>query len=144
MGKSLIAFGILAVVGFLFSETPQGHAQSWQMQSQVESDIDGMDHSRLNHGVLGKASSRTDDYQQANLASDPDVIGMDHSKLNHGVLGAASLSVGSKEDAVKVVLDTPPASIIPPLSSWAPPAEIADKVSAAKRQAAAQAAFPKL
>lgn len=52
----------------------------------ADPNVDGMDHSKLNHGVLGapaKNSSSSD-----HTSGDPDVTGMDHSKLNHGVLGA--------------------------------------------------------
>jgi hypothetical protein len=62
--------------------------------------VDGMDHSKLNHGVLGKSAAVAttnivwaapgasgQSAPGAAAHSDPDVAGMDHSKLNHGVLG---------------------------------------------------------
>lgn len=60
----------------------------------AESDIDGMDHSKLNHGVLGAAAFQAahDDHQHATI--DADVAGMDHSKLNHGVLGSGMVGRG--------------------------------------------------
>ncbi|QGM97619.1 hypothetical protein [Methylocystis parvus] len=63
-------------------------------QAVADADVDGMDHSHLNHGVMGRASHEEMHSQQANAAvkqaSDPNVEGMDHSKLNHGVLGSPS------------------------------------------------------
>jgi hypothetical protein len=80
MSRSSIIFSALAVAGLLAFGTQRGHAAS---------DVDGMDHSKLNHGVLGQAVRQDihDDHQHVNI--DADVAGMDHSKLSHGVLGSA-------------------------------------------------------
>lgn len=80
MSRYSIILGCMAVVGFLALTTPQGHAQS---------DVDGMDHSKLNHGVLGHS-------MDADHRPMADVNGMDHSKLNHGVLGSASAKPHTK------------------------------------------------
>ena len=72
----------MAVVGILALGMRHGHAQS---------DVDGMDHSQLSHGVLGHETQHDmhADYPHMSVEMS-DVSGMDHSKLNHGVLGAAA------------------------------------------------------
>ncbi len=75
---SIILSG-LVVAGFLALGVQQGRA---------DSDVDGFDHSKLNHGVLGHATATQAGGRQQISAADPDVTGFDHSKLNHGVLGA--------------------------------------------------------
>jgi hypothetical protein len=136
MSRLLTILSITAVAGFLFLGTQQGHAQAWQ---STQSDVDGADHSKLNHGVLGPvviAIQMGDELQQVSAnepfsLSDPDVVGMDHSKLNHGVLGAAQTAASSTDRPVEAALDK-----IPPLSSWAPPQEIAAKVQLEREVAA--------
>jgi hypothetical protein len=97
MSLHSIFLGSIAVVAFLGMGTQPGRA---------DPDTDGMDHSKLNHGVLGRAAQRDTQGSQASGAivwanpvsvalanpvgqSDPNVAGTDHSKLNHGVLGSA-------------------------------------------------------
>jgi hypothetical protein len=83
MSRSSIIFSALAVAGILAFGMQQG---------QAASDVDGMDHSKLNYGVLGQEThhdTHADDHQHASVDMS-DVGGMDHSKLNHGVLGAAA------------------------------------------------------
>ena len=83
MSRYSIILRGMAVAALLALGTQQGHADP------ADPDVDGMDHSKLNHGVLGHAA-RQDIYDGHQPASnDPDVDGMDHSKLNHGVLGTA-------------------------------------------------------
>jgi hypothetical protein len=72
---SIILSG-LVVAGFLALGVQQGRA---------DADVDGFDHSKLNHGVLGQAHAGG---VQKPVGADADVTGFDHSKLNHGVLGA--------------------------------------------------------
>lgn len=131
MRRLFSTLGILAIVAFLGLQ--QGHA------AQLQSDVDGMDHSKLNHGVLGHIIRQVgDERPQASgveVASiDPDVTGMDHSKLDHGVLGASVTSIAGAVD-VAVSLASP-ASDVPPPSSWAPPAEIAAAVRAMEHRSA--------
>ena len=80
MSRYSIILRGMVVAALLALGTQQGYA---------DPDVDGMDHSKLNHGVLGHAARQDihDGHQPAN--NDPDVTGMDHSKLNHGVLGTA-------------------------------------------------------
>ncbi len=83
MSRHSIILSGLAVASFLALGTAPGRA---------DADVDGTDHSKLNHGVLGKAPPGAEATaaaapQQASL--DANVVGMDHSKLNHGVLGVA-------------------------------------------------------
>lgn len=145
MSRLWTILSILAVAGFLCLETRQGQAQSLQGQPQAQSDINGMDHSTLNHGVLGHIAHRTGDERwqvaasEEVRASDVDVTGMDHSKLNHGVRGAARVAASSLDVPAKVALNVvAPASQIPPLSSWAPPAEIAATAALVQQRSAAQ------
>ena len=63
----------MAVASVLALGAPQGRA---------DSDVDEMDHSRLNHGVFGLGTPQG--------CGDSDVDGMDHSHLGHGVLGKAT------------------------------------------------------
>ena len=83
MLRHSIILGGLVVAGFLALGVQQGRA---------DSDVDGFDHSKLNHGVLGHATATATAAQaggrQQISAADPDVVGFDHSKLNPGVLGA--------------------------------------------------------
>lgn len=79
-------FLLIALAGFLALGVTRAVA---------DADVDGMDHSRLNHGVLGQAAPEAAHHHgeaaasaSASAKADPDVDGMDHSKLNHGVLGA--------------------------------------------------------
>lgn len=182
MRRSLTVLGILATAGFLFLGTPGALAESRQAQPQADIDVDGMDHSKLNHGVLGHVAFSIHDCAQVigaqatDLGSDPDVAGMDHSKLNHGVLGHVAVKADEREqigadqrvdfdanpdagadhsrlnhgvlgvksadaggvgDPVEAALDIAPESRIPPLSAWAPPAEIAGKVRLSQGGAAA-------
>ena len=86
MMRHAILMSCMAVAAFLAFGAAPGRA---------EPDVDGMDHSRLNHGVLGRAVAQN--AQPCSLASmvkqtDPDVIGADHSKLNHGVRGPRQLT----------------------------------------------------
>jgi uncharacterized protein involved in copper resistance len=78
MSRHSIILSGMAVAALLALGTRQGHA---------DPDVDGMDHSKLNHGVLGHVTQAAGS-QQASI--DKDVVGMDHSKLNHGVLGSAA------------------------------------------------------
>ena len=83
MSRHSIILSALAVASFLALGTAPGRA---------DADVDGTDHSKLNHGVLGKAppgaqAAPAAASQQASL--DANVVGTDHSKLNHGVLGVA-------------------------------------------------------
>jgi hypothetical protein len=84
MSRYSIILSGLAVAGLLAVGTPQALA---------DPDVDGMDHSKLNHGVLGHGSHQdTAEHQNISVyqliaSNDPDVAGMDHSKLSHGVLG---------------------------------------------------------
>jgi predicted secreted protein len=94
MSLRSILFSSMAVAFLLTLGTQPSRAD--------DPNVDGMDHSQLNHGVLGKAAS----VAAKNIVwaapgsaapgaaapgsaaqSDPDVTGMDHSRLNHGVLG---------------------------------------------------------
>jgi hypothetical protein len=78
MTRYSIFLSSMAVAGFLLLGTQQGQAQS---------DVEGMDHSKLNHGVLGQGTHQdSGDRQHGGIS---DVAGMDHSKLNQGVRGAA-------------------------------------------------------
>ena len=88
MSRHSIILSGLAVASFLALGTAPGRA---------DADVDGTDHSKLNHGVLGKAppgaqAAPAAAPQQASL--DADVTGTDHSKLNHGVLGVAPAGGG--------------------------------------------------
>ncbi|MFY9834457.1 MAG: hypothetical protein WAK66_17315 [Methylocystis sp.] len=108
MSRHSIILSGLAVASFLALGTAPGRA---------DADVDGTDHSKLNHGVLGKAppgaqAAPAAASQQASL--DKDVVGMDHSKLNHGVLGAAPAS-----DAPAAA--TAPAAAAP--ATWAAPSK---------------------
>ena len=83
MSRHSIILSGLAVASFLALGTAPGRA---------DADVNGTDHSKLNHGVLGKAPpgaqvAQAAAPQQASL--DADVAGTDHSKLSHGVLGVA-------------------------------------------------------
>jgi hypothetical protein len=79
MSRHSIILSGLAVMGFL----ALGAAPS-----RADADVDGTDHSKLNHGVLGKAPAGSPAAVQA-ASLDTDVTGTDHSKLNHGVMGVA-------------------------------------------------------
>ena len=85
MSRHSIILSGLAVASFLALGTAPGRA---------DADVDGTDHSKLSHGVLGKAppgaqvaAAPAAAAQQVSL--DADVAGTDHSKLSHGVLGVA-------------------------------------------------------
>jgi uncharacterized protein involved in copper resistance len=80
MSRHSIILSGMAVAALLALGTPPGRADP------ADPDVDGMDHSKLNHGVLGQVTQAAGS-QQASI--DKDVVGMDHSKLNHGVLGSA-------------------------------------------------------
>jgi hypothetical protein len=100
MSRFWMILSIIAVVSFLFGGTQAGRAQSWQLQPTVQSDVDGMDHSKLNHGVLGPVAVQAGGDSQQVAVSDRDVTGMDHSKLNHGVMGpVAQHSGGDRQQA---------------------------------------------
>jgi hypothetical protein len=74
----------LAVAGILAFGTQQGYAAS---------DVDGMDHSKLNHGVLGQErhhDMHASDYLRA-IVDMSDVGGMDHSKLKYCTIVIASI-----------------------------------------------------
>jgi hypothetical protein len=146
MGRSLIVLGILAVAGFLFLGPPQGQAAEDYQQTSYASDPDviGMDHSKLNHGVLGAARTNVGSEEnaiKAVLDTDPP------ASKNQPLPGwappaeiADKVAAAAREGAIKAVLDTdPPASKNQPLAGWAPPAEIADKVAAAAREDAIKA-----
>ena len=83
MSRYSIILSSVAVAGLLALGTQPGRADP------ADPDVDGIDHSKLNHGVLGHAARQDihDGHQPA--SNDPDVTGMDHSKLKHGVLGTA-------------------------------------------------------
>ena len=86
MSRHSIILSGLAVASFLALGTAPGRA---------DADVDGTDHSKLNHGVLGKAppgAQAAPDAAPRQASLDADVSGTDHSKLNHGVLGVASVS----------------------------------------------------
>jgi len=111
MSRHSIILSGLAVASFLALGTAPGRA---------DADVDGADHAKLNHGVLGKAppgaaQAAPAASQQASL--DADVTGTDHSKLNHGVLGAAS-AVASAQTAAAAAPVAPPAP-----ATWAAPAK---------------------
>jgi hypothetical protein len=84
MSRYSIISCIVAVAGVLAFGTQPGRA---------DADVDGTDHSKLNHGVLGRAahqeiaSLQVSNENQRLASVDQDVAGVDHSKLNHGVLG---------------------------------------------------------
>jgi hypothetical protein len=125
MNQFPMMVGVLALMDFLFLGAPAG--QAFQLQAQADPSVVGMDHSMLNHGVLGFVAYRGEAVRPVNNASDPQVIGTDHSDLGHGVLGAVEEARNGSPDASALVPD------VPPLSSWAPPAEIAEKVAADAR-----------
>ena len=86
MSRHSIILSGLAVASFLALGTAPGRA---------DADVDGADHSKLNHGVLGKAppgASAAPVAPSQHASLDADVTGTDHSKLNHGVLGLAPVS----------------------------------------------------
>ena len=108
MSRQSIILSGLAVASFLALGTAPGRA---------DADVDGADHSKLNHGVLGKAppgaqAAPSAPAHQASL--DADVTGTDHSKLNHGVLGVGASAAASA--AVAPVAAAAPAT-------WAAPAK---------------------
>ena len=110
MSRHSIILSGLAVASFLSLGTAPGRA---------DADVDGTDHSRLNHGVLGKAppgaqAAPAAASQQASL--DANVTGTDHSKLNHGVLGAAPAGAASAAPAAAAPIAAAPAT-------WAAPAK---------------------
>jgi hypothetical protein len=128
MSRLWTILSILAVAGFLCLETRPGQAQSLQGQLQAQSDVSGMDHSKLNHGVLGQvvAYVTAGERQLASAneqvrGSDTNVNGMDHSNLDHGVLGVARSAASSLDGPTRVALDliAPAAEIV-----WLPPEEI--------------------
>jgi hypothetical protein len=80
MSRHSIILSGLAVASFLALGTAPGRA---------DADVDGTDHSKLNHGVLGKAPPGAQPAASQQASLDADVVGTDHSKLNHGVLGVA-------------------------------------------------------
>lgn len=89
MSPRSILFSGMAVAAFLTLGSQPSRAD--------DPNVDGMDHSRLNHGVLGKPATPAaknivwaapgSAAPGSAAQSDPDVTGMDHSRLNHGVLG---------------------------------------------------------
>ena len=108
MSRHSIILSGLAVASFLSLGTAPGRA---------DADVDGTDHSKLNHGVLGKAppgaqAAPAAASQQASL--DANVTGTDHSKLNHGVFGVGASAAASA--AVAPVAAAAPAT-------WAAPAK---------------------
>ena len=110
MSRHSIILSGLAVASFLALGTAPGRA---------DADVDGTDHSKLNHGVLGKAppgaqAAPSAPAHQASL--DADVTGTDHSKLNHGVLGAAPAGAASAAPAAAAPIAAAPAT-------WAAPAK---------------------
>lgn len=125
MNRFPMMIGVLALMDFLILGVSAG--QALPLQAQADSNVVGMDYSVLNHGVLGFVAYRGEAVRQVNDAPDPQVIGTDHSNLSHGVPGAAEEAKNGSLATSASVMD------IPPLSSWAPPAEIAEKVAAAAR-----------
>ncbi len=110
MSRHSIILSGLAVASFLALGTAPGRA---------DADVDGTDHSKLNHGVLGKAPPGAEATpaaasQQASL--DANVVGTDHSKLNHGVLGVAPAGAVTAAPAAVA-----PAAAAP--TTWAAPAK---------------------
>jgi hypothetical protein len=116
MSRHSIILGGLAIASFLALGTAPGRA---------DADVDGTDHSKLNHGVLGKAPPGAQAAQAAPAAApqqaslDADVAGADHSKLNHGVLGVAP--VGAIAAAAAPSAAAAPAAAAP--TSWAAPSK---------------------
>jgi hypothetical protein len=108
MSRHSIILSGLAIASFLALGTAPGRA---------DADVDGTDHSKLNHGVLGKAPPGAQVAQAAPAAApqqaslDADVAGTDHSKLSHGVLGAAP--VGGTAPAAAAPVAAP--------ATWAAP-----------------------
>lgn len=99
MSRHSIILSGLAVASFLALGTAPGRA---------DADVDGTDHSKLNHGVLGKAPPGAQPAPAAVAAPaaaaqhaslDADVAGTDHSKLNHGVLGVAPAGAATAPSA---------------------------------------------
>jgi hypothetical protein len=102
MSRHSIILSGLAIAGFLALGTAPGRA---------DVDVDGTDHSKLNHGVLGKAPQGAQPAAAQQASLDPDVVGTDHSKLNHGVLGVAPTGAAAAA----------PAAAAP--ATWAAPAK---------------------
>jgi hypothetical protein len=111
MSRHSIILSGLAVASFLALGTAPGRA---------DADVDGTDHSKLSHGVLGKAPPGAQPAPVAVAAApqqvsfDADVAGTDHSKLNHGVLGAAPTGATATSAA--------PAAAAAP-ATWAAPSK---------------------
>jgi hypothetical protein len=132
MSRLWTILSILAVASFFTLSAQPGQAQSLQGEPEAQSDVNGMDHSKLNHGVLGHVAYQTGgELPQASASkevrgSDPDVIGMDHSKLNHGVPGVARLAANSLGEPAKVAL----VAVAPASDTlvWLPPEEIRPRI----------------
>jgi hypothetical protein len=112
MSRHSIILSGLAIASFLALGTAPGRA---------DADVDGTDHSKLNHGVLGKAPPGAQAAPAAapqHASLDADVAGTDHSKLNHGVIGVAPVGA--------VAAATAPAAASAPAAApatWAAPAK---------------------
>ncbi len=115
MSRHSIILSGLAVAGFLALGTAPGRA---------DADVDGTDHSKLNHGVLGKAPPGAQAAAPAaaplQASLDKDVAGTDHSKLNHGVLGVAPAGSAPAAAAAAPTAAAPTAAAP---TTWAAPAK---------------------
>ncbi|HEY8137976.1 MAG TPA: hypothetical protein VIF61_09040 [Methylocystis sp.] len=114
MSRHSIILSGLAVASFLALGTAPGRA---------DADVDGTDHSKLNHGVLGKAPLGAQAVAAPAAATqqvsfDKDVTGTDHSKLNHGVLGLAPAGAAVAAAAPAAAPAPAPAS-----ATWAAPSK---------------------
>jgi len=88
MTRCSIVLSGVAVAVFLSFGVAAGRAET-ASSGAADPNVVGMDHSKLNHGVLGPETPKraASEAAASSGAVDPNVVGMDHSKLNHGVLG---------------------------------------------------------